>query len=102
MNVNQNPAAWWQVAFEKPVKVARVVVVGYYGDRRYYGLTVEVSTDGERWDQVVDRRDNTVPATVDGYTCVFPPRTVRFLRITQTHNSANAGRHLVEVLAYEK
>ncbi|KKK72272.1 hypothetical protein LCGC14_2905540, partial [marine sediment metagenome] len=35
-----------------------------------------------------------------GYTCKFEPRKVRYIRITQTSNSANTGRHLVEVMAY--
>ena len=41
------------------------------------------------------------PATKDGYPCTFAPRPVRFIRVTMTHNSANTGRHLVEVLAFE-
>jgi hypothetical protein len=94
--------AWWQVDLEKPTSVGRIVVVGYYGDNRYYGFTVETSTDGEEWDMVADRRDNTAPATENGYTCRFTPRQVRYIRVTQTSNSANTGRHLVEVMAFEK
>ena len=82
--------------------VGRVVVVGYYGDRRYYGFTVETSLDGKTWDTVADRRDNQEPSAAKGYTCRFDPRRVRYLRVTQTANSANTGRHLVEVMAYEE
>ena len=39
------------------------------------------------------------PSTSEGYTCRFPPRSVRYIRVRQTHNSANTGRHLVEVMA---
>lgn len=99
-DVTRHKEAWWQVDLEQPTKVARVVVVGYYGDRRFYGFTVETSADGKAWKMAADRRDNKEPATRDGYTCRFPTRTVRYLRITQTHNSANTGRHLVEVMAY--
>ena len=49
-----------------------------------------------------DRRDNREPATVDGCTCVFAARAARYLRGTQTRNSANTGRHLVKVIAFEK
>ena len=35
-----------------------------------------------------------------GYTCLFTAREARYLRIRQTHNSANTGRHLVEVMAF--
>lgn len=101
-DVGQDPAAWWQVDLERVTSVGRVVVVGYYGDQRSYGFTVEVSKDGEAWETVADRRDNQEPSTVAGYVCAFEPRPVRYLRVTQTRNSANTGRHLVEVMAYER
>lgn len=101
-DVQNDPAAWWQVDLQQPTMVGRVVVVGYYGDDRYYGFTVEVSNDAQHWELVADCRNNRELSTEDGYTCVFSPRPVRYLRITQTHNSANTGRHLVEVMAYEK
>jgi alpha-N-acetylglucosaminidase len=101
-DVSQDKAAWWQVDLEKPTTVGRVVVVGYYGDNRIYGFTVEVSEDGTHWELVADRRDNLEPSTAQGYNCSFQARPVRFIRVTQTSNSANTGRHLVEVMAYEK
>jgi len=82
--------------------IGRVVVVGYYGDKRYYGFTVETSLDGRIWEMVADRRDNKELSTVKGYTCRFDPRPVRYIRVTQTANSANTGRHLVEVMAYKE
>lgn len=94
--------AWWQVDLETTTAVGRVVVVGFFGDDRHYGFTVEVSTDGQQWDRVADRREQRAPATAAGYPCVFAPRPVRYLRVTQTHNSANTGRHLVEVMAYRE
>ena len=80
-------------------RLARMVVVCYYGDARFYGFTVETSLDGKTWDVVADRQDNRELATAEGYTCRFPPRSVRHIRVRQTHNSANTGRHLVEVMA---
>ncbi len=97
---NTDPA-WWQVDLEKPTTVSRVVVVGYYGDPRIYGFTVETSLDGKKWEMVADRRDNKELSTVDGYTCKLDQRKVRYIKVTQTSNSANTGRHLVEVMAYE-
>jgi alpha-N-acetylglucosaminidase len=99
-DVSKDSAAWWQVDLQAPTPVSRVVVVCYYGDARYYGFTVETSLDGKAWEVVADRRDNREPSTADGYTCRFDPRPVRYLRITQPHNSANTGRHLVEVQAF--
>lgn len=101
VNIGPEPA-WWQVDLEEPTTVGRVVVVGYYADDRHYGFLVETSLDGETWDLVADRRDNTAPSTQSGHACIFPPRPVRYIRVTQTGNSANTGRHLVEVMAYSK
>jgi alpha-N-acetylglucosaminidase len=95
-------AAWWQVDLEKPTTIGRVVVVFYYGDRRQYGFKVETSLDGKQWELAADRQDNQEPSTSRGITCQFPPRSARWLRVTVTRNSANTGRHLVEVMAYEK
>lgn len=100
-DVLQHPGdAWWQVDLVELTTVGRVVVVGFYGDERYYGFTVETSADGEEWDIVADMTDNTQLSTRDGYTCRFEPREVRYIRVTQTSNSANSGRHLVEVMAF--
>lgn len=101
-DVSQDKAAWWQVDLEQPTTVGRVVVVGYYGDQRYYGFTVETSTDGKTWTMAADHLDNKELSTAEGYTCRFEPRPTRYIRITQPHNSANTGRHLVEVAAYAK
>ena len=101
-DVSADPAAWWQVDLEKAATVGRVVVVCYYGDERYYGFTIETSLDGVHWEMAADRRDNKEASTRAGYTCAFLPRPVRYIRVTQTHNSANTGRHLVEVAAFEK
>ncbi len=83
-DVGKHPGpAWWQVDLQEPAAVGRVVVVGYYGDARHYGFTVETSLDGATWDMVADRRDNADPATAEGYTCRFDPRPVRYIRVTQ-------------------
>jgi len=99
-DVTQYPEAWWQVDLQKPATIGRVVVIGYFGDKRYYDFTVQTSLDGKVWKMVADRRTNREPATADGYTCRFEPRKVRYIRVTQNHNSANTGRHLVEVMAF--
>jgi len=101
-DVRTDKEAWWQVDLEQPTVVGRVVVVLYYGDKRYYGFTVQTSLDGKAWDTVADCRDNKELSTAEGSSCRFTPRQIRYLRVTVTHNSANTGRHLVEVMAYEK
>ena len=99
-DLSQDPAAWWQVDLLEPTKVGRVVVVGYFGDARHYGFTVDGSIDGSTWQRLADRRDNTETATKAGHTCTFDPRPVRYLRVGVTSNSANTGRHLVEVMVH--
>ena len=101
-DANQDPLPWWQVDLDKPTKVGRVVVVLFYGDKRYYGIVVETSLDGQTWEMAGDLRENREPSTQAGMTCSFEPRPVRFIRVRVPHNSANTGRHLVEVMAFEK
>ncbi|MHB0958063.1 MAG: alpha-N-acetylglucosaminidase TIM-barrel domain-containing protein [Pirellulaceae bacterium] len=101
-DVQSDQDPWWQVDLEEPTSIGRVVIVSYYGDERYYGFTVQTSLDGKTWDTVADRLDNRLSSTRTGYTCEFEPRSVRFVRVTMPHNSANTGRHLVEVMVYER
>lgn len=101
-DVKHDPSPWWQVDLERPTRVGRVVVVFYFADRRWYGFTVETSLDGKTWQTVADRRENKNLSTIDGFTLRFAPREVRYLRVTLPHSSANTGRHLVEVMAFER
>lgn len=100
VDTSDDPDPWWQVDLETPQRVGRMTLVAYYGDARRYGFIVESSLDGQTWDIVADRRERPLLATRKGYTCVFTPRLVRFLRVRQTSNSANTGRHWVEVMAF--
>lgn len=101
-DVAKDKAAWWQVDLGQATTVARVVVIGYYGDQRHYGFTIEGSLDGKTWMPLADRRDNQELAIRTGYECTFAPCKTRYLRVAMTSNSANTGRHLVEVMAYGK
>ncbi len=101
-DVNTDPDCWWQVDLEKRTEVGRVVVVLYFGDKRTYEFTVETSKNGKDWDCVADYRGNPRPSTRHGVTCRFKSRKARYIRVTVTGNSANTGRHLVEVMAFEE
>ena len=101
-DVQQDEECWWQVDLDMPTQVGRVIVVLYYGDERDYAFTVETSLDGAAWNMAADFREDPRRATREGTTCRFEPRSVRFIRVTVTDNSANTGRHLVEVMAYEE
>ena len=102
MDAARGTPAWWQVDLVEPTDVGCVVGVGYYGNDRHYGFLVETSLDGKNLNIASDWRDNKHPATREGYVCEFEPRKTRFLRVTQTHNSANSGRHLVEGMAFHR
>ncbi len=95
-------SAWWSVDLESDASVGRVVVVGYYMDRRCYGFLVEGSLDGVNWFTLSDQRKNRKRSTIRGYELKFAPRKIRFLRVTQPRNTANSGRHLIEVMAFEQ
>lgn len=67
-------------------------------DDRYYGYTVELSPDGERFETLADRRRER---NRGWQTFRFPGRPVRAIRITGTANSVGQDNiHLVEVEAY--
>lgn len=99
-DIKQDPFPWWQVDLGAPTKVGRVVVVAYFGDERSYGFTVEGSNDEAAWQTLAEQRVGEALSIPDGYACRFAPREVRFLRVRETANSANTGRHLVEVSAF--
>jgi alpha-N-acetylglucosaminidase len=99
-DVAKDKDAWWQVDLGQVAAVARVVVVGYYGDQRNYGFIIEGSLDSKTWIVLADRRDNPKSSTRTGYECKFNPVQIRHLRLNMTSNSVNTGRHLVEVLAF--
>jgi len=101
-DVGRDPGAWWQVDLERPTSVGPRRGRHLLRDRRHYGFTVEGSLDGKSWEVLADRRDNREPSTRAGITLRVPARPARFLRVRVTSSSANTGRHLVEVEAFEK
>ncbi len=92
---------WWKVDLEKEYSVDRIQVVPYFDGNRYYQYTVEVSTDGQKWTQVVDASKNTTPGTEKGYLHKFNPTPARYVKVNMLKNSDNPAVHLVEVRAYE-
>jgi hexosaminidase len=91
----------WKVDLQSECKIGRVQVVPYWDGVRYYQYTVEVSTDGEKWKQVVDAGTNTEAGTEKGYTHTFDPVKARHVRVNMLKNSDNPAVHLVEVRVFE-
>ena len=91
---------WLKVDLGSTKSVDHLRVVTFNDNRRYYQYAVDVSTNGDEWEQVVDMRNNSKAATPQGYSHVFPPRPARYVRITMLRNSANPGIHLNELMVF--
>ncbi|MEI7837411.1 MAG: family 20 glycosylhydrolase [Planctomycetota bacterium] len=92
---------WFKIDLQKEYSVDRVQVVPYFDGARYYQYTVEISTDGQAWTQVVDASKNAAPGTEKGYMHKFAPAKARYIRVNMLKNSDNPAVHLVEVRAFE-
>ncbi len=92
---------WWKVDLQKEYQIDRVHVVPYWDGVRYYQYTVEVSTDGKDWKQVIDASKNAEVGTEKGYLHKFEPTKARYVRVNMLKNSKNPAVHLVEVRVYE-
>ena len=92
---------WLQVDLEKVLILDRIHIFPYWDGARYYQYTIELSTDGKQWTQVVDASKNTQPETWDGREHSFKPSPGRYIRVNMLKNSDNPAVHLVELWAYE-
>ncbi|MCY2924175.1 MAG: discoidin domain-containing protein, partial [Planctomycetota bacterium] len=92
---------WWKVDLQKEYQIDRVHVYPFWDEVRYYQYTVEVSTDGKDWKQVIDASKNTTPGTEKGYLHKFDATPARYVRVNMLKNSDNPAVHLVEVRVYE-
>ncbi|HEX9792506.1 MAG TPA: family 20 glycosylhydrolase [Planctomycetota bacterium] len=92
---------WWSVDLEAEHTLRSVRLWTYWDGARFYEYTVELSRDGRAWTEVVDERANTTPVSAAGYAHDFAPTPARYVRVRLLRNSANPGKHLVEVRVYE-
>jgi HEAT repeat protein len=107
--VDGDPATYWGCAtsptsltvdLESVQTLARIRVITYHADRRFYQYQAAVSADGRSWMPVADMTANTTLATEAGTTHRFAPTPARYLRVTMLKNSANPGMHICELEAY--
>jgi hexosaminidase len=92
---------WWRVDLQKEYALDRIRVFPYWDGQRYYQYTIDVSTDGQKWTQVVDDSKNTTPETEQGREHKFKPTPARYVRVNMLKNSDNEAVHLVEVRVFE-
>ena len=95
-----NTPAWLRVDLGKPERIDTAHVYFYWDGARYYQYTLDVSTDLQTWQTVVDARDNTTPATPRGVVHTFEPVEARYVRLNVLKNSANRAVHVVELKLY--
>lgn len=82
--------------------LAEIRLYPYWADGRAYGFKLEGSADGQTWQMLADKTDNTRCAGEKGFSCGFAPAQMRYVRATLTHNSRSnaAGAHIVEIEGY--
>ena len=91
-----------QIDLQERKSINRVHLFPYWGNARYYRYTVEVSEDGQTWQQVADMSENNKPATKQGDDHRFEAVTARYVRVNMQYHNLNRGVHVVEVRAFEQ
>ncbi len=109
--IDKDNNAWFGVPYpcsitvdlEQEEDISAVRPIFYWDETRYYAYTVEISTDGKTWTQIVDASDNTAVATEDGIRhLLIPSVRARHVRLNILKNSANTSVHLVELEVYSE
>jgi YD repeat-containing protein len=98
----ENLPVWLTVELPEARELNLLRLWTFWDDRRVYQYYVEGSVDGQAWQVLADRRDNTQPSTAAGETFLFPATKLKYLRATFTGNSAGkvTGGHIVEIEGY--
>jgi hypothetical protein len=90
---------WIMVDMQQQASIDTVRVIFYWDGRRSYAYNIELSVDGENWQQIVDNNDNRVPADAQGIVHRFPAQQARYVRLNVTRGSGPYV-HVVELEAY--
>jgi alpha-N-acetylglucosaminidase len=106
--------AWWSstspasltINLEEEKSIFGFHIFPYWDGFRFYQYTIEVSKDKKSWLQIVDKSQNTKPATSKGDLIKFKinyPEGIqaKYVRINMLKNSANESVHLVELKVFE-
>ncbi|WP_299767159.1 family 20 glycosylhydrolase [uncultured Dokdonia sp.] len=92
---------WAVIDLENEYVITRFKTYTYWDGSRFYEYTIDVSVDGDSWQQVVDRSTNREISTPEGTEDHISPTKARFIRLNLLRNSANPSLHLVEFQAFE-
>ncbi len=88
---------WLMVDLKDESSIDHIELFPYWDGRRYYQYTIEVSTDGVSWTKIVDRSNNTTPASSTGDDLHFKAVDARYVKVNLLKGSANDSVHLVEI-----
>ena len=91
--------SWLIVDLKKETEIDAIRLWTYYGDKRYYQYTVQVSNDQKNWKTVVDASKNTTVSTSKGQLWKFSPVKARYIKLNMLKNSANPSMHVIELWA---
>jgi len=99
----ENIPVWLTVDMGAPKSLSMIRLWTWWGDGRVYRFHIEGSEDGQRWRTLADERNTNRPSSAAGWTFLFEPVRVRYVRTTFTHNSRSnvAGGHIVEIEGYD-
>ena len=101
---SENNPVWLSVDLGGVRPINAVKVWLYWGDGRSYQYKVEGSGDGQSWQLLADRSQNTKPATPVGELLTFDSTPVRYVKTTILHSSKGdaSGGHIVEIEGYRR
>ena len=80
-------------------EIEKFNIVNFYSTDRYYHYEIYVSTDNREYQKVAEKV-NSNPPTAAGDTYEIEPTPARYIKVTMTYNSRNAGAHIVEFEAW--
>lgn len=90
-----------QIDLQRVHHLGRIQVFPYADGVRYYQFRVEISTDGQTWETIIDQSHNTTPASPRGHRYEIVPTDARYVRVVMLKNSANPSVHLHEVRVFD-
>jgi hypothetical protein len=91
--------SWWKVDLGADYNISDIVIRNYVDGSRYYQYAIEGSTDDLTYSPITTKTSTNV-ATDEGDAYSGLSVTARYLRVTMTFNSANAGVHISDFRAY--
>lgn len=92
---------WVQIDLGKVYDVNSMFIANFWEQNCYHQYFVEVSKDGENWAEVINMRENTLPAHESGQFHRFAATEARYVRMTvDSVHFSQGGISVVEIKVY--